>query len=298
MPTADLAAVADLADLSGRTAVVTGASSGIGLAACRRLAAMGADLWLVSRDPGRLAAAEAQVRAAARAAARGGAVSTLPCDLSSLAAVRALAAELLRRCPRIDLLVNDAGGASARRLVTVDGLERTLAVNHLAPYLLTRLLLPRLRESAPTRVVTVASIAHRRADLDLDDLQLERGYALMRAYGRSKLCNVLFTRELARRLAGTGVTATCLHPGVVATPIWKGAPWYVRPALAVACWFMLTPEQGAEPLVRLAADPALAGLGGAYLEDGEVREPSRLARDEALARRLWDESARLTGLEP
>jgi NAD(P)-dependent dehydrogenase (short-subunit alcohol dehydrogenase family) len=275
----------DLADLSGRTAVVTGASTGIGLAACRRLAAMGADLVLVSRDPG-------------RAAAAGGAVSAIPCDLSSLTAVRALAAELLRRCPRLHLLVNDAGCVSARRERTVDGLERTFAVNHLAPYLLTRLLLPRLQGSAPARVVTVASVAHRKADLDLDDLQLERGYSVMRAYGRSKLCNVLFTRELARRLPGGGVTATCLHPGVVATPIWRGAPWYARPLLAAARWFMLSPEQGAEPLVRLATDPALAGLSGAYLEEDEVREPSRLARDEALARRLWDESARLVGLPP
>ena len=289
--------LADLADLSGRTAVVTGASTGIGLAACRRLAAMGAGLVLVSRDPDRLAAAAAEVRAAARTVA-GGAISTMTCDLSSLAAVRGLAAELLRRCPRIDLLVNDAGGVSARRRTTVDGLERTFAVNHLAPYLLTRLLLPRLLESAPARVVTVASVAHRKAGLDLDDLQLERGYSVMRAYGRSKLCNILFTRELARRVAGSGVTATCLHPGAVATPIWNGAPWYARPALAVARRFMLSPEQGAEPLVRLAADPALAGLSGVYLEEGAVREPSRLGRDEALARRLWAESARLCGLEP
>jgi NAD(P)-dependent dehydrogenase (short-subunit alcohol dehydrogenase family) len=235
---------------------------------------------------------------AVRAVASGGEFSAIPCDLSSLSAVRGLAAELLRRCPRIHLLVNNAGGVSARRTVTADGLERTLAVNHLAPYLLTRLLLDRLRESAPARVVTVASAAHRRANLDKDDLQLTRGYAIMRAYGRSKLCNVLFTRELARRLAGSGVTATCLHPGVVATHIWDRAPFYLQPLLKVARRFMLTPEEGAVGLVLLASSPQFVGLSGAYLEDGVLREPSASACDRALGLWLWDESARLVGLAP
>jgi NAD(P)-dependent dehydrogenase (short-subunit alcohol dehydrogenase family) len=281
-----------MSDLSGRTVLVTGATSGIGLAASRRLAAMGAELLLVARDPARLEAAAAEVRAQPGS----GPVTTHRCDLSSLASVRALAAAVLSRHPRLHVLVNNAGGVSATREVTEDGLERTFAVNHLAPYLLTRLLLERLRASAPARVVTVSSVAHRRADLDFADLQLARGYAIMRAYGRSKLSNVLFTRELSRLEAGTGLTANCLHPGVVATNIWSRAPGYLRPVMAVARHFMLTAEQGAEALVWLASSPEAGTLTGAYLEKGRVVEPAPLARDPALARRLWDESARLTGL--
>jgi NAD(P)-dependent dehydrogenase (short-subunit alcohol dehydrogenase family) len=279
-------------DLSGRTVVVTGATSGIGLAASVQLARLGAELVLVGRDPARLEAAATAVRGA-----RGpGVVSLLRADFARLSDVRALGEELLRRCPRIHALVNNAGGVSARREVTADGFERTFAVNHLAPYLLTRLLLPRLRESAPSRIVTVASEGHHRGDLDWDDLQMERGYRIMRAYGRSKLCNILFTRELARRLGGTGVTATCLHPGVVATGIWSGAPWPVRPIVAVARWFMVSAETAAESVVRLVADPALAEVSGAYFDERAPGKPSALARDDATAARLWEESARLVGL--
>jgi NAD(P)-dependent dehydrogenase (short-subunit alcohol dehydrogenase family) len=215
-----------------------------------------------------------------------------------MAEVRALAAEVCERWPRLHVLVNDAGGANETREVTPDGLERTFAVNHLTPYLLTRLLLDRLIESRPARIVTVTSVAHRRARLDLSDLQLERGYSTMRAYGASKLANVLFTRELARRLTGTGVTASCFHPGVVATRIWSRAPRWTQPFFALAKLFMLTPEEGAETLVFLAASPEAEPLAGAYLEKGKTVEPAPQARDDAAARRLWDESARLVGLEP
>lgn len=280
-------------ELAGRTLVVTGASSGIGLAAAEQLARLGADLVLVGRDPARLEAAAARV-----GAARGGAVTALRCDFARLADVRALAGEILERCPRLRGLVNAAGGVNARRRVTSDGLERTFAVNHLAPYLLTRLLLDRLRASAPSRIVNVASVGHRHGDLDFADLQMERGYRIMRAYGRSKLANILFTRELARRLAGAGVTANSVHPGVVATAIWSGAPWPVRPILAVARWFMTSPERAAASVVRLAASPEVAQVSGAYFDELRQVEPSPLARDDALALRLWDESARLVGLPP
>ncbi len=281
-------------DLTGRTVVVTGASSGIGLAAAEQLARLGADLVLVGRDPARLVAAAARVRGA-----RGpGAVTPLRADLSRLAEVRTLAGALLARCPRVFALVNNAGGASLRRQVTADGLERTFAVNHLAPYLLTRLLLDRIRESAPSRIVTVASSGHRHGDLDFADLQLERGYRMTRAYGRSKLCNILFTRELARRLAGTGVTANSLHPGVVATRIWDGAPWGVRPIFAIAKWFMISPEKEAESVVRLVADRSLEGLSGRYFDEQVEAQPAAPGRDAALAGRLWEESAGLVGLEP
>jgi len=281
-------------DLSGRTVLVTGATSGIGLAASRELAGMGAEVVLVGRDGARLEAALSAVRARASS----GRVSALCHDLSSLAAVRALAREVRERHPRLHVLVNNAGGVSPDREVTADGFERTFAVNHLAPYLLTRLLLDRMVDSAPARIVTVSSVAHRRARIDLSDLQLERGYAIMRAYGQSKLANVLFTRELARRLAGTQVTASCLHPGAVATGIWSRAPGYARPLLAFMKLFMLTPEQGAETIVRLASGPDLEQLTGAYLEKGKVVDPAPQAQDDAMARRLWDESARLVGLPP
>ena len=283
-----------MTDLSGRTVLVTGGSSGIGLAASERLAALGADLVLVARDPARLESAAAAVRSHSRS----GTVSTLPCDLSSQAAVRALSAQVRERYPHLHVLVNNAGGVGRTRALTEDGIERTFAVNHLAPYLLTRLLLDRLKESAPARVITVSSEAHRHADLDLDDLGLARGYSIMKAYGRSKLANVLFTRELARRLAGTGVTANCLHPGTVATQIWSGAPTFVKPLLAVAKLFMLSAEEGALTLVHLASSPEVERLTGAYLEKERETEPAPRARDEALAQRLWEVSARLTGLDP
>jgi retinol dehydrogenase 14 len=281
-------------DLSGRTILVTGATSGIGLAASEQLAGMRAELILVGRDPVRLERAAAAVRARSGS----GAVSILRHDLSSMAEVRALAAKVRERWPRLHVVVNNAGGVNGARELTADGLERTLAVNHLAPYLLTRLLLDHLVESRPARVVTVSSGFHRRARLDLSDLQLERGYAMMRAYGASKLANVLFTRELARRFAGSGVAATCLHPGVVATRIWSRAPLWMRPFLALASLFMLTPEQGAETVVYLASSPEAEPLSGVYLEQGRVVEPAPQARDDVAARRLWDESARLVGLDP
>jgi len=283
-----------MTDLSHRTVLVTGASSGIGLAASERLAALGADLVLVARDPARLEAAAAAVRSHSRS----GTVTALPCDLSSQAAVRALSARVLERHPHLHVLVNNAGGVNPTRVLTEDGLERTFAVNHLAPYLLTRLLLDRLKQSAPARVVTVSSEAHRNADIDLDDLGLARGYSVQKAYGRSKLANVLFTRDLARRLAGTGVTANCLHPGVVATRIWSGAPAFAKPLFAVAKLFMLSPEEGARTVVHLASSPEVERLTGAYLEREREIEPAQIARDPALARRLWDVSGRLTGQDP
>lgn len=283
-----------MTDLSGRTVLITGATSGIGLAASHKLAGMGAKLILVARDRDRLDGAAAAVRAGSGA----GAVSTLCCDLSSLAAVRGLAAEVRDRHPQLHVLVNNAGGVSPRREVTVEGLERTFTVNHLAPYLLTRLLLGRMVESGPARIVTVSSAAHKRARLDLSDLQLASRYGVMRAYGRSKLANVLFTRELARRLASTQVTANCVHPGVVATGIWARAPWFTQPVFAVARAFMLTPDEGAETLVHLASSSEVERLSGAYVERKKVVDPAPQAQDEELARRLWDESARLTGLDP
>ncbi len=279
-------------DLSGRVAVVTGANRGIGRSAAEGLARLGARVVLVCRrrEDGE-AAAEG-----IRAATGNDALEVATADLASQAAIRALAADLVARHPAIHVLVNNAAVAPKARQVSPDGIELTFAVNHLAYYLLTRLLLPALRAGAPARVVSVSSRAHYDATLDFDDLFYERDYGGVRAYARSKLCNVLFTRELAHRLAGTGVTANCLHPGVIGTNLlldWF--PWQsvTRPLLLRV---LGTPEDGADTIVWLASAPEVAATSGRYFTRRRERRPGRLALDDALARRLWDESARLTGL--
>jgi NAD(P)-dependent dehydrogenase (short-subunit alcohol dehydrogenase family) len=249
---------------------------------------------MVGRDAARTEAARADV---AERSASGG-VSTLLCDFSSQAAIRALAETFRERHPALHVLVNNAGGVNKKRRLTVDGIEATFAVNHLGYFLLTNLLLDLLVKSAPARVVTVASVGHRRASLDFTDLGYEKGYGVMRAYSRrSKLANVLFANELARRLGGTGVTSNSLHPGAVATNIWSGAPWWAKPVIAVLFRpFFVTAEMGGERIVQAATDPDLDGVTGRYFEDGEDMDPAPLARDEPLARRLWDVSAALVGL--
>lgn len=283
-----------MADLHGKTVIVTGATNGIGLETAVALATMGARTIVVGRDPARTDASVAEVRRRSGAAAVEGALG----DFASLDSVRALAADLLARCPRIDVLVNNAGAVFKSRTLSADGIEATFAVNHLAPFLLTNLLLDRLRQSAPARIVNVASRAHYRGTMPLDDLEFARGgYAILRAYQRSKLANVLFTAELARRLAGTGVTANSLHPGVVATNIWTGAPLFVRPFLALwAKVSMLTPAQGARTMIHLASSPEVEGMTGLYWDDCRPRTPGTLAQDAELAKRLWDLSAERTGV--
>lgn len=279
--------------MRGKTILVTGATSGIGLEASVDLARQGARVVLVGRDPGRSEAAVAQVQSRSGSTE----VSHLLCDFSSQAEVRRLAETVLARHDRLDVLVNNAGGVNKKRLLTVDGIERTFAVNHLGYFLLTNLLTDLLVRSAPARIVTVASEGHRQGTLDFADLGFERGYSIMRAYGRSKLANVLFAAELARRLAGTGVTSNSLHPGAVATNIWSGAPLWAKPIIQIAFRpFFLSVEKGAAPIVRLAASPELEGVTGKYFKRGKIVEPASLAQDEALAKRLWDVSAKLVGL--
>jgi retinol dehydrogenase-14 len=278
-----------------KTFVITGGSDGIGLECASQLAASDPTcrLVLVGRNPDRTAAAVGRIRNEQPSCR----VDSLLCDFADQAAVRRLAEDLLKTCDRIDVLVNNAGTVFSRRTETVDGIEATLAVNHLGGFLLTELLRDRLVESAPARVVFTSSAGHYSGTMDLDDLGFEHGYSVMRAYGRSKLANVLTARVLARRLEGTGVTVTSLHPGAIATNIWSGAPWFARPVLAVLKrWKMESPEVGGSRLAYLAASPEVEGESGGYYQRNRLREPSDLARDDALAERLYDVSAGLVGL--
>ena len=279
--------------MTGRVCVLTGASSGIGLATARALRRMGATLALVSRDRGRAAEAMAGLRAESGE----GDVTLFLADLSSQAEIRRLAAALCERYPAIHVLVNNAGIVNLRRSTTVDGIEAVFAVNHLAYFLLTHLLLARLQASAPARIVNVASDAHRFGTIDLADLGHARRYRPMRVYASSKLANILFTYELARRLASTGVTANCLHPGAVATRLGYNNG---RVAAAIAKLlrpFFRTPEQGAATAIYLASSPVVDGVSGKYFVDCREARASRATYDTELACRLWDASARLTDLE-
>lgn len=275
--------------------VITGASDGIGLEASSQLAQEGHHVVMVGRTPAKLESALTRVRQDAP----GVPVDPFLCDFLSLDDVRGLAHELLAAYPRIDVLVNNAGTVFDKRTLSRDDIEATFAVNHLAGFLLTELLLDRLVASAPARIVVTSSIGHFNGNLDLDDLGLERGYGIIRAYNRSKLANVLHTRHLAARLEGTGVTANCLHPGAVSTSIWSGAPWFARPVLAVAKrLLMVSPATGGARLAYLATSPDVEGLTGGYYEQDRIKDPAGPARDTALAERLDGVSRRLVGLGP
>jgi retinol dehydrogenase-14 len=277
--------------VTGKIVLITGANSGIGFEAAVRIARMGAHIVMVARN--RQKAETAIVSARERSGSDK--FSLMLCDMSSMSGVRRLAAEVLATRPRLDVLVNNAGSVNDARHITGEGLEQTFAANYVGHFLLTQLLLPLLKASAPSRIVNVSSVAHWQGTLDFDNLQFEKGgFSIMKAYGRSKLAQIVFTHELARRLAGTGVTVNSLHPGAVATRIWSHAPWFTRPVLAVAQLFMLTPEQGAERIVYLAISPEVEGETGGYYDKNKRVEPSALARDEAIAARLWEESVRLT----
>jgi len=273
--------------------VVTGATSGIGRATAEQLAAQGARLVLVARDERRGGTVRREI---AKATGNDGVHLEL-CDLASQAQVRSLADRLLARYPKIRVLVNNAGLTMAKYVVTDDGIEYTLAVNHLAPFLLTNLLLDRLKASAPARVVTVSSDAHKGATIPFDDLNSEYGYSAWVVYCWTQLANILFTSELAHRLEGSGVTATCLHPGVVATGFGRTAPLIIKAFQILARPFLLDSKKGADTLVWLASSPEVEGAGGGYYVKRKLTEPSTAARDRAVARRLWRISEELTGLD-
>jgi NAD(P)-dependent dehydrogenase (short-subunit alcohol dehydrogenase family) len=278
--------------MAGRTVLVTGGTGGIGRATAVGLAAMGANVAIVGRDRERTEDAAREIREAG-----GGQVAAFVADLSVQAEVRRLADEVLGALPRIDVLVNNVGGYWDTRHVTADGLERTFALNHLAPFLLTNLLLDRLRVSAPSRVVTVSSGAHTMGRIDFDDLGGERSYSGMRAYSQSKLANVLFTYALARRLDPGSVTANALHPGMVRTGFGaEDAGALQRLFTPLMRPFMKSPAQGAATSIHLASSPELEGVTGCYFAGGRRKRSSGRTYDEATAERLWQVSAGLVGL--
>jgi NAD(P)-dependent dehydrogenase (short-subunit alcohol dehydrogenase family) len=278
--------------MSSPVCLITGATDGIGKEAACALAQQGARLLIQGRDP------DKGVRAVAELKLRSGstAIEFLQCDFSSLADVRRLAAAVLERTAQIDILINNAGSIFAQRALSKDGYELTFAVNHLAPFLLTNLLLSTLKRSAPARIVTTSSVAHRGATLNFDDLQAAGKYSPMGAYGRSKLANILFTRALAKRLEGTAVTANCLHPGLVRTNIARDMPAVGRALFNLFARFARSPERGAQTIVYLASAPQVEGASGGYYVDCRVMPISPAAQDDDAAERLWRVSEGLVGL--
>jgi retinol dehydrogenase 14 len=279
--------------MAGRTCLVTGATSGIGKATAAGLARLGADLVLVARDRARAEATVAEIKAATGNPR----IELLVADLASQASIRQAVQEYRRGHDRLHVLVNNAGGFWATRHSTVDGLEWTFAVNHLAYFLLTNLLLELLVASAPARIVNVTSSAQAIGDIHLDDLQFQRRYRGQAAYNQSKLANVLFTYKLARRLEGTGVTVNCGAPGVTRTNFGRDDSGPVMRLLTpLARPFMRTPEQGADTVVYLASSPEVEGVTGGYYASGRARRSSRRSYDTELAGPLWRVSEKLTGL--
>jgi len=273
--------------MQGKTVVVTGATSGIGEIAAMKLAAMGARIVFLARDARR---AQATLAALERVGPGGG-HRFLIADLSLIAEARGVGEMIAASEPRIDALINNAGAIFSRRRVTAEGLEMTFALNHMAYFVLTQALRGRLVASAPARIVSTASAAHAGARLAFDDLQCARDYNGQRTYRRSKLANILFTRELARRLAGTGVVANCLHPGFVASRFGDEAGGRLGWAFGVAKRLAaISPEQGADTLVYLASAPEAAGVSGEYFVKRKPAKPSAAARDKAAASRLWEAS--------
>jgi NAD(P)-dependent dehydrogenase (short-subunit alcohol dehydrogenase family) len=270
------------------TCLVTGATSGIGEAAALELARRGARVILVGRSQEKIHTSIEYIKRETGSSSLSGMLA----DLASLEQVRRLAEQVLDQHDRLDVLVNNAGTFSMRRMVSADGYEQTFAVNHLSHFLLTNLLLPRIAASAPGRIINVASDSHRRQKLDFGDLNSERSYNGMRAYGRSKLANILFTYELARRLAGTGVTANAVHPGFVATEIYRAVPSWIKP---VVNKFAKTPAQGAKTIVYLACAEEAGEVSGKYFAGEKEARSDPASYDEEAARRLWEVSEDIVG---
>jgi NAD(P)-dependent dehydrogenase (short-subunit alcohol dehydrogenase family) len=279
--------------MKGKTVVITGGTSGIGEVAALELAQMGARIVLVGRDKPRAQTTLARLRERGPGLAH----TVHYADLTRLAEMKRVAAQIAGAEPRIDVLINNAGAMFAARRVTEDGLERTFALNHMAYFVVTAGLRERLTASAGARIVNTASDAHRGAMLDFDNLQSEKGFGAMQAYGRSKLCNILFTRELARRLHGTGVTANCLHPGFVATRFGDQSGGLISHMVWLAKYFAIPPTEGAKTVVYLASSPEADGVSGKYFYKCRATTPSPAAEDDQAASALWERSVELAGVK-
>jgi NAD(P)-dependent dehydrogenase (short-subunit alcohol dehydrogenase family) len=292
-------------NMKGKVIVITGATSGIGQVAAEKLAAMGARIVQVARDKERGQAAITRLNEVAPGISH----SIYYANLSRLSEMRRVATEVAQAEPRIDVLMNNAGAMFGKRQLTEDGLERTFALNHMSYFMMTQLLRDRLIASAPSRVVNTASDAHTSGTVNFDDLQSEKAYRFnllewmryggpaFKVYARSKLMNILYTRELARKLAGTGVTANSLHPGFVSTRFGDQTGGLIGFAIGIAKRFALTPEQGAETLVYLASSPDVASVTGEYFHRCRPAKPSREAQDDAKAQRLWLETSKIAQME-
>ncbi|HSK99133.1 MAG TPA: SDR family oxidoreductase [Rubrobacteraceae bacterium] len=280
-------------EMDGRVVLVTGGTSGIGRAAATVLAAMGAEVVVTGRSRERGEKAVGEIRRESGSDR----VSLIPADLAVQSEVRWLAEQFRQAHDRLDALVNNAGVILTERTETPDGLEATFAINHLAPFLLTGLLLDLLKESAPSRVITVSSEARRGAEIDFDDLQSERRYRGFPVYGMTKLANILFTYELAGRLRGTGVVANCVHPGAVNTSFGQNNRGPMILLFRAFKPFMRSPEKGADTIVYLASAPEAGWMSGKYLADRKVISSSDEPHDVSAQKRLWEVSARLTGLD-
>lgn len=275
--------------MNGKVCIVTGANVGIGLETAKGLAKQGAEVILAVRDAKKGETAKAEIAAAAP----GAKLHVMTIDLASQRSIRDFVQDFESRFSRLDVLVNNAGLVPGQRALTADGLELQFGVNHLGPYLLTRLLLPRLQAAAPSRIVVVSSSVHRRTKLDFDDLQGEKSYSTMGTYAKSKLANMMFVHALAKRLQGTGVTVNGLHPGVVATQLAREMP---GPFRLLAKLFFTTPEKGARTSLYLATSPDVAGTSGKYFESSKQVAADPAAHDDATTERLWIVSASLVGL--
>jgi len=280
-----------MGEMNGKVVVITGATSGIGLVAAEKLAGMGARLVLIARDRSRGEGTVAKLRSVGPGAAH----AVHYADLSTIAEMKRVAGEIAAAEPRVDVLINNAGALFSSRQVTADGIERTFATNHMSYFVVTLGLAERLRATPGARVINTSSDAHKGRHLDFDDLQSTKDYRGFPVYGRSKLCNILFTRELARRWADTGVTANSLHPGFVATRFGDSSGGFFQHGIQVAKLFAISPEKGAETIIYLASSDEVAKVTGKYFYKCRAVNPTSDAQDDAAARRLWEESGRLAG---
>jgi NAD(P)-dependent dehydrogenase (short-subunit alcohol dehydrogenase family) len=282
--------------IEGKTCLITGSTSGIGKEIAVGLAKMKANIILVGRNKAKCQAALEEISRNVSSSTNENRVSYLLADLSSQASIHQLANKFLESYESLDILVNNAGVFLSRRVTTVDKIEYTFAVNHLAPFLLTNLLFERIKASSPSRIITTSSVAHRGAYINFDNLQFERGrYNGVEAYRQSKLANILFTKELARRSRGSGVTSNCFHPGGVRTNLVQSNPWYYRLIWAIINPFLVSPKKGADTAIYLASSSKVADISGKYFVNRKPVRPSELAEDHNIAARLWKISEELIG---